>query len=104
MLGMTTTQDPGTTGVKDIADALSRLFDGDLRKELGAKGHELAKHLTWEQTTEDTLDAYYRIMELKKSNQDNIISVCDKELYPGVFQLPLHKEPVMPRSRRILRS
>jgi UDP-glucose:(heptosyl)LPS alpha-1,3-glucosyltransferase len=57
----------------NIADALSRLFDGDLRKELGAKGRELARHLTWEQTTEDTLDAYYRIMELKKSNQDNLV-------------------------------
>jgi UDP-glucose:(heptosyl)LPS alpha-1,3-glucosyltransferase len=52
----------------NIADSLSRLFDGDLRKELGAKGRELARHLTWEQTTEDTLDAYHRIMELKKSD------------------------------------
>ena len=52
----------------NIANALSRLFDGDLRKELGAKGRELARHLTWEQTTEDTLDAYHRIMELKKSD------------------------------------
>jgi len=50
----------------NIANALSRLFDGDLRKELGAKGRELAKHLTWEQTTKDTLDVYYRIMELKE--------------------------------------
>jgi UDP-glucose:(heptosyl)LPS alpha-1,3-glucosyltransferase len=49
----------------NIANALSRLFDGDLRKELGAKGRELAKHLTWEQTTKDTLDVYYRILELK---------------------------------------
>jgi UDP-glucose:(heptosyl)LPS alpha-1,3-glucosyltransferase len=49
----------------NIADALSRLMDGDLRKELGAKGRELARYLTWEQTTKDTLDVYYRILELK---------------------------------------
>jgi glycosyltransferase involved in cell wall biosynthesis len=46
----------------NIADALFRLFDGDLRKELGAKGRELARHLTWEQTTKDTLDVYYRMV------------------------------------------
>jgi glycosyltransferase involved in cell wall biosynthesis len=51
---------------ENIADALSGLMDGDLRKELGAKGRELARHLTWDQTTKDTLDVYYRILELKE--------------------------------------
>ncbi|HJX34938.1 MAG TPA: glycosyltransferase family 4 protein [Desulfatiglandales bacterium] len=51
---------------ENIADALSRLMDEGLRKELGAKGRELARHLTWDQTTKDTLDVYYRILELKE--------------------------------------
>ena len=50
----------------NIANALSRLFNEDLRKELGAKGRGLARYLTWEQTTKDTLDVYYRILELKE--------------------------------------
>jgi UDP-glucose:(heptosyl)LPS alpha-1,3-glucosyltransferase len=51
---------------RHIADALSRLMDGNLRKELGIKGQELAKHLTWDQTTEDTLNVYHRILQLKQ--------------------------------------
>jgi len=63
-------ENPDQSG--NIADALSRLFDGDLRKELGAKGRELARHLTWEKTTKDTLDVYYRIMELKSGDHNRI--------------------------------
>jgi hypothetical protein len=43
-------------------------MDGNLRKDLGAKGRELAKRLTWYQTTEDTLSVYYKILQLKQPN------------------------------------
>jgi hypothetical protein len=32
---------------------------------LGEKGLQLAKKITWEKTTADTLSAYYTILELK---------------------------------------
>ncbi|MDB9823346.1 glycosyltransferase family 4 protein [Deltaproteobacteria bacterium] len=50
---------------RDIADALSGLMDKSKRTSLGAKGRELAKQLTWDKTTEDTLTVYYRILKLK---------------------------------------
>jgi len=64
---------------RHIADALSRLMDRNLRKDLGAKGRELAKHLTWDQTTEDTLDVYHRILQLKETYQDHFKKLVDNK-------------------------
>lgn len=50
---------------REVADSLSRLMDESIRKDLGEKGLELARHLTWKKTTEDTLAVYHRILELK---------------------------------------
>lgn len=52
---------------REIADSLSRLMDEDFRRDLGDKGRDLARHMTWEKTTEDTLAVYHRIIELKKT-------------------------------------
>ena len=60
----------------DIADALSRLMDKDLRMELGERGRNLAKGLTWEKTTQDTLAVYYRILELKRTRGSDSSSGC----------------------------
>ena len=52
----------------EVAHALERLMDESYRKELSEKGRQLAKKLTWEKTTEDTLSAYYEVLERKRSN------------------------------------
>jgi UDP-glucose:(heptosyl)LPS alpha-1,3-glucosyltransferase len=51
----------------EVAEALSRLLDKNLRADIGAKGRELAKGLTWDKTTQETLAVYHRIMRLKES-------------------------------------
>jgi glycosyltransferase involved in cell wall biosynthesis len=51
----------------EVADALSRLQDKNLRADIGTKGRELIKGLTWNKTTQDTLAAYHRILRLKES-------------------------------------
>jgi UDP-glucose:(heptosyl)LPS alpha-1,3-glucosyltransferase len=50
---------------EEIAQAIKRLLDKAKRLELGEKGLQLAKKITWEKTTADTLSAYYTILELK---------------------------------------
>jgi len=55
---------------KEIAEALSRLMDKDLRKDLGARGRSLARDLTWERTTEDTLSVYKRILQSRGEGLD----------------------------------
>jgi hypothetical protein len=41
-------------------------MDKDFQRDLGEKGRDLARHMTWEKTTEDTLAVYHRILGLKK--------------------------------------
>jgi len=50
---------------QDIADALSRLMDKGLRIDLGAKGREIAKRMTWDKTAGDTMAVYERILNMK---------------------------------------
>ena len=50
----------------EIADSLSLLMDKAFRTELSQRGRQLAKKLTWEKTTEDTVAVYQRILQLKK--------------------------------------
>ena len=51
---------------REIAEALSRLMDKDLREDLGSRGQRLARELTWERTTEDTLSVYKRILQSRR--------------------------------------
>ena len=55
----------------EIEGLLSRLMDEGLRSNLAKKGRELAKQLTWEKTTDATLGAYRKILDLKKIRQIN---------------------------------
>jgi UDP-glucose:(heptosyl)LPS alpha-1,3-glucosyltransferase len=51
----------------EIAQALSRLMDGSFRNELRLKGQALASKLTWDETTANTLSAYYEVLERKQT-------------------------------------
>ena len=53
---------------EDIAQALRKLLDEDLRAELGRKGQILAAQLTWEKTTASTLSAYVEALRLRQAN------------------------------------
>jgi hypothetical protein len=44
-------------------------MDESYREELKEKGRRLAETLTWERTTEDTLSAYYEVLERKIAMQ-----------------------------------
>lgn len=48
---------------REIAECLSRMTSEDFRRELGEKGRQLAKKLTWEKATQETLDVYREILE-----------------------------------------
>jgi glycosyltransferase involved in cell wall biosynthesis len=48
---------------REIADCLSRMMSEDFRRELGEKGRQLAKKLTWEKATKETLDVYREILK-----------------------------------------
>jgi len=52
---------------EEIAHALGKLLDKDHRTKLAHKGHQLAKKLTWEITTAETLSTYYELLQLKIS-------------------------------------
>jgi UDP-glucose:(heptosyl)LPS alpha-1,3-glucosyltransferase len=54
---------------QEIANALRRLMVESYREELKEKGRRLAETLTWERTTEDTLSAYYEVLERKIAMQ-----------------------------------
>lgn len=55
--------DPGSP--EEIADSLRKLLEIDYRRDLGKRGHLLAKKMTWEKTTADTLSIYHKVLELK---------------------------------------
>lgn len=48
---------------QEIADSLSKLMDNDFRSKMSEKGSGLAKQLTWDRTTEQTLNVYYQILQ-----------------------------------------
>jgi len=50
----------------EIAEALRKLTNKDLRSEVGEMGRRVAENLTWERTTEVTLNAYYDILNKKR--------------------------------------
>jgi UDP-glucose:(heptosyl)LPS alpha-1,3-glucosyltransferase len=50
---------------EEIADSLRKLLEIDYRRDLGKRGHLLAKKMTWEKTTADTLSIYHKVLELK---------------------------------------
>ncbi|UCG11365.1 MAG: glycosyltransferase family 4 protein [Deltaproteobacteria bacterium] len=52
----------------EIADAISKLMNEELRMELSEKGCKFVKNFTWQRTTEDTLSIYFKVLELKKLN------------------------------------
>ncbi len=52
---------------EEIAYALGKLLDKDHRTKLAQKGYQLAKKLTWEITTAETLSTYYELLQLKIS-------------------------------------
>lgn len=56
-------RDPG-----EIAEALRKLMDKEFREALGEKGRQLARSLTWEKTTRETLAAYYHVLACKEAN------------------------------------
>ena len=49
----------------EIKNCLKKLMDKKHRMTLVEKGYELTRKLTWEKTTEDTLDVFYTIFNLK---------------------------------------
>lgn len=51
---------------RQIAEALRQLLDPSVRAELGRKGQVLAAELTWEKTTESTLNAYYEVLRRRQ--------------------------------------
>lgn len=53
------------TDPRQIADALLQLMDPIFRAELGQRGQALAKELTWDRTTEATLQAYHEVLRRK---------------------------------------
>ncbi len=50
---------------REIANALYELMDETKRRQFGEKGKKLAEKLTWDKTTEDTLQVYYKVLNLK---------------------------------------
>jgi UDP-glucose:(heptosyl)LPS alpha-1,3-glucosyltransferase len=50
----------------EIKNCLNQLMDKKYRMTLIEKGYELTRGLTWEKTTEDTLNVYYDVLNLKK--------------------------------------
>jgi UDP-glucose:(heptosyl)LPS alpha-1,3-glucosyltransferase len=49
----------------EIKTCLNKLMDPNYRMSLREKGFNLASRLTWEKTTEDTLDVFYAVLNLK---------------------------------------
>ena len=56
---------------EEIAEALRKLTDKEYRLELGQKGRRTAERITWERTTEVTLDAYHDVLRQKKDTPVN---------------------------------
>jgi glycosyltransferase involved in cell wall biosynthesis len=52
---------------QEIAKVLEKLIDANCRQQMIVKGRELANQLSWKNTTEQTLSAYYKILDLKTS-------------------------------------
>ena len=62
-------QNPGDPG--EIADSLRKVMKKDVRSKLIRKGRDLVRNLTWDKTTADTLDVYYKVLALRKAHNKN---------------------------------
>ncbi len=50
----------------EIKKCLYKLMDQNYRMSLSEKGYKLTRKLTWEKTTEDTLDVFYTVLNLRE--------------------------------------